>query len=62
MPGYPWYFYEVDDESERRDLVPVPKEFVPDGKAVAPTKEALALVRYLQTLKQLDLSSEGTNK
>jgi len=62
MPGYPWYFYEVDDESERRDLVPVPKEFVPDGKAVAPTKEALALVRYLQTLKQIDLSSEGANK
>jgi len=59
MPGYPWYFYKVSDLSERSDLVPVPKEFVPEGKAIAPKKEALALVRYLQTLKQSDLSQEG---
>jgi len=32
---------------------------VPEGKAIAPKKEALALVRYLQTLKQSDLSQEG---
>jgi len=62
MPGYPWYFYVVDDKSERKDLVPVPKEFVPQGKAIAPRKEALALVHYLQTLKQLDLRDQEAAK
>jgi len=62
MPSYPWYFYEVDEDSERSDLVPVPKEFVPNGKAIAPTKEALALVRYIQTLKQQDLRGEPINQ
>jgi len=59
MPSYPWYFYEINELSERRDLVPVPKNFLPEGKVIAPKKEALALVRYLQTLKQVDLRNEA---
>jgi len=58
MPSYPWYFYEINELSERKDLVPVPKNFLPEGKVIAPKKEALALVRYLQTLKQVDLRNE----
>jgi len=55
MPGYPWYFYEINEGSQREDLIPVPEDFVPEGKKIAPTKEAVALVRYLQSLSQPSL-------
>jgi len=55
MPSYPWYFEHVPDTSDRTDTVPVPKEFVPEGKLVIASKEAKALVAYLQTLKQAEI-------
>lgn len=55
MPAYPWYF-ELKDEPEATDVVvPVPDRFVPPASVVIASSEALALVRYLQSLKQSEL-------
>ncbi len=56
MPAYPWLF-EIKKEPAKGDvLVNVPAEFLQDatGKVVA-KKEALQLVAYLQSLKQVKL-------
>lgn len=55
MPSYPWYFKEIDADSGRADVVPVPSSFLPESKAVVASKDAIALVRYLQTLKQAEI-------
>lgn len=58
MPAYWWYF-EVKDRAEPGDtVVPVPPPYAPEGKAVVASREAMALLAYLQSLKQpkLDLS------
>ncbi|WP_018614505.1 cytochrome c [Segetibacter koreensis] len=60
MPAYPWMF-EVKKVPAKGDVVVnVPKEYLQgqEGKVVA-TKEALQLVAYLQTLKQIKLP-DGT--
>ncbi len=60
MPAYPWMF-EVKKTPAKGDvLVNVPAEYlnVKESKVVA-TKEALQLVAYLQTLKQIKLP-DGT--
>jgi cytochrome c oxidase cbb3-type subunit II len=60
MPAYPWMF-EVKKTPAKGDVVVnVPAEFlnVQEGKVVA-TKEALQLVAYLQSLKQIKLP-DGT--
>ena len=55
MPAYPWYF-ELKDQAAADDIkVPVPSQYVPQGKTVIATAEAIALVRYLQTLKQAEV-------
>jgi len=53
MPGYPWYFQSKTEQSEGDTVVPVPEHFVPDGKIVVASEEALAIVAYLQSLKQV---------
>jgi len=61
MPEFPWYF-EVKDRPEPGDIVvPVQPPYVAPGKVVAATRDALALVAYLQSLKQpkLDLKMLG---
>lgn len=60
MPAYPWLF-TIKKEAAKNDIVVnVPKEYMKDetGKVIA-TKEALYLVAYLQSLKQIKLP-EGT--
>lgn len=59
MPAYPWLF-EVKDKLEEGDVevkVPVKYRVSGNGKIVA-TKDALNLVSYLQSLKQLKLYDE----
>jgi len=61
MPALPWLF-ELKDAVEKGDVVVnVPERFlaVPTQKVVA-TKEALQLVAYLQSLKQVKLPDEKT--
>jgi cytochrome c oxidase cbb3-type subunit 2 len=64
MPAYPWLF-EVKNEVAKNEVeVPVPGKFRENvtGKIVA-TQDALDLVAYLQTLKQIPLpdgSEPGT--
>ena len=55
MPAYPWYFELKDQASEDDIQVPVPGRFVAAGKTVVATGDAIALVRYLQSLKQVEL-------
>lgn len=58
MPSYPWLF-ELKDAKSLRDSdvkVVVPQELLPStGVAVVATDKALALVAYLQSLKQAAL-------
>lgn len=55
MPSYPWMF-EVKDKAGADDIVvPVPDEFKPDGKVIIAKTDAINLVRYLQTLKQVEV-------
>jgi cytochrome c oxidase cbb3-type subunit 2 len=61
MPGFPWYF-EVKDRPEPGDIpVPVQPPYVAPNKVVVATRDAMALVAYLQSLKQpkLDLQMLG---
>jgi len=55
MPAYPWYF-QLKTEADASDVVvPVPQRFAPAGRVVVASPEAIAVVRYLQSLKQLEL-------
>ncbi len=60
MPAYPWMFEWKDDLNPGDKEVNVPSEFTKGktGKLVA-TKEAMQLVAYLQSLKQIALP-DGT--
>ncbi|WP_276371115.1 cbb3-type cytochrome c oxidase subunit II [Chryseolinea sp. H1M3-3] len=60
MPAYPWLFEWKENISISDKVVNLPEGFEgrPDEKLVA-TKEALALVSYLQSLKQMPLP-DGT--
>lgn len=61
MPSYWWYF-EVKERAEPGDtVVPVPPPYAPEGKVVVASRDALALLAYLQSLKQprLDMARFG---
>lgn len=52
MPAYSWYFILKDRADPQDVVVPVPPAFASNGKVVVATPDALALVAYLQSLKQ----------
>lgn len=54
MPSYWWYFDLRDKATAQEVLVAVPATSVPAGKVVVAKREALALVRYLLSLRQLE--------
>ncbi len=56
MPGYPWYFREKSEAAPNDVVVPVPEGFKPADTTVVATDEAIDLVRYLQSLKQVELA------
>jgi cytochrome c oxidase cbb3-type subunit 2 len=60
MPAYPWLFTIKKEPAKGDVVVNVPKEYLngEEGKVVA-TNDALYLVAYLQSLKQIKLA-EGT--
>ena len=51
MPGYPWYFREVDEVRDDHVVVPVPDAFKPVGKTIVAKEDAIHLVRYLQSVE-----------
>ena len=55
MPGYPWLFAEQHETDEGDTVVAVPDEYKPEDTVIIATPEAIALVRYLQSLKQVAL-------
>ncbi|MGB3345383.1 MAG: cbb3-type cytochrome c oxidase subunit II [Aequorivita sp.] len=58
MPSYPWLFKEKDSTLIGKDekAIAVPKEyFNKPGKKIVATQDALALVEYLKSLKQMDM-------
>lgn len=55
MPSYPWYFEAKDIAADGDTVVPVPDAYKPDGKTIVATEDALNLVRYLQSLKQVEV-------
>lgn len=55
MPGYPWMF-DVKDKADEGDVVvPIPDEFKPKNKVIIAKQDAINLVRYLQSLKQIEV-------
>lgn len=61
MPAYKWLFEEKDPgKVTSKDIViPVPEDFLEDkSKKIVATREALDLVKYLQSLKQSPLPGE----
>lgn len=64
MPAYPWLFSEKSEKqlSEKDVVVPVPAAFLkPGAKKIVASREALALVEYLVSLKQADIGGEPAN-
>ena len=61
MPAFTWYFQVKDREEPGDIVVPVPETYAPKGRVVVATRDAMALVAYLQSLKQpkLDLKMLG---
>jgi cytochrome c oxidase cbb3-type subunit 2 len=60
MPPYPWLFALKDSVSDSDKVVNVPQEFLNGGQGtVVATKDAMQLVAYLQSLKQVPLP-DGT--
>lgn len=55
MPSYPWYFEVKNSPSDTDIVVPVPEEYKPADKTIVATPDAIAIVRYLQSLKQVEL-------
>ena len=62
MPAYPWLFEITKNPSKSDILVNVPAEYLSsaDDKVIA-TTDALALIAYLQSLKQTKLPSSTPN-
>ena len=59
MPAYPWLFEWKKSASEGDKVVSVPEEYQAlEGGALVARKEALQLVAYLQSLKQVPLPGE----
>lgn len=56
MPAYPWHFQVKHEPTDDDVVVPVPDPFVPPDKVVVASPEAIALVRYLQSLQQKEIS------
>jgi cytochrome c oxidase cbb3-type subunit 2 len=54
MPSYWWYFDVKDRATAQEVVVAVPATSVPAGKVVVAKREALALVRYLLSLRQVE--------
>ena len=54
MPGYPWLFEVKETASEKDIIVPLAGRFAPQGVVVA-RQPAIDLVRYLQSLKQVEI-------
>ncbi len=55
MPSYPWLFTIKKEAKEGEVVVNVPDEFLVGGNKVIANEEALQLVAYIQSLKQVKL-------
>lgn len=55
MPSYPWLFETSDNPADTSLVVPVPELYKPEGKSVIATDDAIAIVRYLQSLIQVEI-------
>ena len=56
MPAYPWYFEEKIEAAENDVVVSVPDRYKPPGTVIVATSDALSLVAYLQSLKQIEVA------
>jgi len=55
MPGYPWMFEEKNTAEPDDIVVPIPDAMKPANKVIVAREEAVQLVRYLQSLKQVEI-------
>jgi cytochrome c oxidase cbb3-type subunit 2 len=66
MPGFAWLFEVVDHAPADRPVVSLPSQFAPAKGVVVPTRKAIALVAYMDSLKQPPLpqaagAAQGTS-
>jgi cytochrome c oxidase cbb3-type subunit 2 len=57
MPSFDWLFAVVDKAPDGTSAVPLPKAYAPAHGVVVPTHQAQALIAYLASLKQPELSA-----
>lgn len=55
MPSYPWLFETMTQANDGDIVVPVPDSHKPDNEVVVAKQEAIDLVRYLQSLQQVEV-------
>jgi cytochrome c oxidase cbb3-type subunit 2 len=55
MPGYPWFFQAKTAAGDGETVVPVPDVYKPAGQVIVAKQQAIDLVRYLQSLKQVEI-------
>jgi len=62
MPAYPWLFEQKEKVSLGDVAVNVPSPYIPagGGKIIVARKEAMQLLAYLQSLKQISLNFDTT--
>ncbi len=58
MPSYPWMFEEKTNPGEHEKILSVSDEYKKKGTEIIPTRDALDLVDYLQSLKQASLTGQ----
>lgn len=55
MPGYPWLFEEKTEAADGDVVVSVPDGYKPENSVIVAKPDAVALVRYLQSLRQVEV-------
>tara|TARA_B110000971_G_C19988458_1_gene490746 strand:+ start:789 stop:1358 length:570 start_codon:yes stop_codon:yes gene_type:complete len=55
MPGYPWYFEFKSNPQPSDIIVPIPDGMKPPQQTVIARTEAIQIVRYLQSLRQIEV-------
>jgi cytochrome c oxidase cbb3-type subunit 2 len=60
MPSFPWLFKVVDEPADDAVTVALPGDYGPEKGTIVATHDAIALVAYLKSLKQVSLDAQPT--
>ncbi len=60
MPSFPWLFEIVDNPADDAVTVTLPGDYGPEKGTIVATDDAIALIAYLKSLKQVPLDAQPT--